>query len=281
MTDGASGAAALFDLTGRRAVLTGATGYFGAAFADTLLAAGATVAVFGRGAKLDRLQRELANRHPADRILPFSVDLHDDDAFRQALSRADEAMGGVDVLINNAFEFSRETGFNDPSGSFDRIGREQWVRGLTSGIYWQAAAIQVVAEGMKTRRRGAIVNVSSMYAKVSPDPGLYRGRNAFNPPTYSAAKAGLLGLTRYVASFYGEYGVRCNALLPGAFPNTDPRAYNSPGDQTFMDDLAKRTVLGRVGHVDDLRGALLFLASDASSYMTGQELVVDGGWTVR
>jgi gluconate 5-dehydrogenase len=273
--------AALFDLRGRGAVVTGASGYFGRVFADTLLAAGGKVALFGRGAKLEQVEKELAERYGPERALGFAVDLHDDAAFRDALQRADEAVGGVDVLVNNAFEFSRDTGFNDPSGAPERIARDQWMRGLEVGVYWHAAAIQVLGEGMKSRGRGSIVNVSSMYGKVSPDPALYRGRKAFNPPTYSVAKAGLLALTRYVASFYGEYGVRCNALLPGAFPNTDPKSYNSPSDQTFIEELARRTVLGRVGRVDDLRGALLFLASDASAYMTGQEIVVDGGWTIR
>jgi NAD(P)-dependent dehydrogenase (short-subunit alcohol dehydrogenase family) len=268
-------------MQGRSAVVTGATGFFGAVFADTLLAAGARVAVFGRGTKLESLRRDLAERHDSDRVLAFEADLHQDDAFRSALARAGEALGGVDVLVNNAFEFSRETGFNDPSGALERIGKDQWLRALESGIYWHAAAIQVLIEGMRERRRGSIVNVGSMYGKVSPDPALYRGRKAFNPPTYAAAKAGLVGLTRYVASFYGEHGVRCNALVPGAFPNVAPDAYNNPGDDAFIADLARRTLLGRVGRVDDLRGALLFLASDASAYVTGQELVVDGGWTVR
>ena len=102
-----------------------------------------------------------------------------------------------------------------------------------------------------------------------------------NPPTYGAAKAALLALTRYVAAFYGRDGVRCNALLPGAFPNPDPAAFNSPRDEEFIRRLADRTVLGRVGSVDDLKGPLIFLASDASRYMTGQALVVDGGWTIR
>jgi NAD(P)-dependent dehydrogenase (short-subunit alcohol dehydrogenase family) len=272
----------LFSLSGKRVILTGSTGYFGRTFADALLGAGATVLMFARGESTGaRLSAELASRHGKERVRHYIADCADDEAFRRALETAVDENDGVDVLVNNAFEFSRETGFNDPSGSMDKMSRDQWMRGLESGIYWQASAIQVVAPAMKRQGNGSIVNISSMYGLVSPDPALYRGKTVFNPPVYSVAKAGLLALTRYVASFYGEFGIRCNALLPGSFPNTDPTAFNAPGDDAFMASLASRTALGRVGKVDDLRGALIFLASPASEYMTGQSLVVDGGWTIR
>jgi NAD(P)-dependent dehydrogenase (short-subunit alcohol dehydrogenase family) len=272
----------LFSLRGKRVILTGATGYFGRAFADALVGAGATVLMFGRDeGAVTSLEAELASRHGKGTVKRYIADCADDAAFRRALGTAIEENESVDVLVNNAFEFSRGTGFNDPSGSMDRMSRDQWMRGLESGVYWQASAIQMVAPVMKRQRSGSIVNISSMYALVSPDPALYRGKSVFNPPVYSVAKAGLLALTRYVASFYGEFGIRCNALLPGSFPNTDPAAFNAPGDDAFMASLASRTALGRVGKVDDLRGALIFLASPASEYMTGQSLVVDGGWTTR
>ena len=272
----------LFSLTGKRVILTGATGYFGRAFADTLLGAGATVLMFGRDPNtLGRQQEDLASRHEKGRVKQYVADCADDSVFRRALSTALEENDGVDVLVNNAFEFSRATGFNDPSGSLDQMSRDQWMRGLESGVYWQASAIQTVLPAMKRQGSGSIINISSMYALVSPDPELYRGKTVFNPPVYSVAKAGLLALTRYVASFYGECGIRCNALLPGSFPNTDPAAFNAPADASFMTSLSSRTALGRVGKVDDLRGALIFLASSASEYMTGQSLVVDGGWTTR
>lgn len=273
--------AELFSLTDRCAVVTGATGYLGRAFAEALLSAGARVALFGRRAATDVLRTELAAQYGADHVMAVVVDCADDERFRTELAAVDDRLGGIDILVNNAFEFSKATGFNDPSGQFSEIARDQWLRGLEAGIYWHASATQVIAERMKRRGRGSIINISSMYGRVAPDPALYYGRNTFNPPTYSVAKTALLGLTRYTASFYGPYGVRCNALLPGAFPNPDTSAYNAPADGEFLELLAQRTVLGRVGQPRDLQGALLFLASDASAYVTGQELVVDGGWTVR
>ena len=272
----------LFSLENMSAVVTGATGYFGRSFCEALLGAGATVCLFGRSEeKIQNLGDALSERFGSEQVRTYSADNHDDEAFRAALKDADESVGGIDILVNNAFEFSPATGFNDPSGALEAITRDQWMSALTSGVYWQASAIQVLIGGMKTRGKGTIINVSSMYGKVSPDPALYRERKTMNPPSYSTAKAAILGLTRYVASFYGEYGVRCNSLLPGAFPNTNPEDFNSPQDEEFVQDLVDRTVLGRVGRVEDLSGALIFLASDASSYVTGQEIVVDGGWTVR
>lgn len=271
----------LFSLSGRTVLLTGATGYFGRAFADALASAGATVLLFGRDERVQKLEESLQSRHGKARVKHYIADCADDPAFGTALQKAIDEHEGVDVLVNNAFEFSRATGFNDPSGSMDRLSREQWMRALESGVFWQAAAIQRVLPAMKQKGAGSIVNISSMYALVAPDPAFYHGKAVFNPPSYSVAKAGLLALTRYVASFYGEFGIRCNALVPGSFPNTDPAAFNAPADDSFLASLASRTALGRVGKVDDLKGALIFLASSASEYMTGQSLVVDGGWTIR
>jgi gluconate 5-dehydrogenase len=115
---------------------------------------------------------------------------------------------------------------------------------------------------------------------VSPDPRLYEGTDFVNPPGYSSAKAGMLAFTRYVASFWGSYGIRANAILPGPFSNTEEAGPNSvdPMDP-FLMRLSAKTALGRTGQAHELAGALLFLASDASSYVTGHALAVDGGWT--
>ena len=120
-----------------------------------------------------------------------------------------------------------------------------------------------------------------MYSIVSPDPRLYEGTDFFNPPTYSVNKAGLIALTRYTASFFGEYGIRCNAISPGPFSNTEEETDNSVDrDDPFIERLKDKTVLNRIGHPNDLIGLLIYLASDASSYMTGQNLIIDGGWTI-
>ena len=120
-----------------------------------------------------------------------------------------------------------------------------------------------------------------MYAAVAPSPQLYKGTNFVNPPGYSASKAALLSFTRYVASYWGQHGIRANAILPGPFSNTEDVTPNAvPENDGFIERLRARTCLGRIGRPNELAGALLFLASDASSYITGHGLVVDGGWTI-
>jgi gluconate 5-dehydrogenase len=133
---------------------------------------------------------------------------------------------------------------------------------------------------MREARAGSTINVATMYAVVAPSPKLYEGKTALNPPGYSAAKAGLVAFTRYVASFWGEHGIRSNAILPGPFSNTEDAGPNSVQDREFLARLESRTCLGRVGRPAELAGALLFLASDASTFVTGHSLVVDGGWTI-
>ena len=187
----------------------------------------------------------------------------------------------MDILINNAHELGPSTGFNTPEGSLEKAGPDQWLRHLTAGVCWAATTVQKVGEGMKTRGRGSIINISTMYALVAPSPRLYEGTNFLNPPGYSASKAALLAFTRYVASFWGPFGVRANAILPGPFSNTQDQSANSvPPETAFLERLRERTCLHRIGKPEELAGAILFLASDASSYVTGQALVVDGGWTV-
>jgi gluconate 5-dehydrogenase len=133
---------------------------------------------------------------------------------------------------------------------------------------------------MKAQGHGSIINIATMYALVAPRPQLYEGTQFLNPPGYSASKSALIGLTRYIASFWGRHGIRANAIAPGPFSNTQSSGENSvPQDSPFLDRLRACTCLGRLGKPEELAGALLYLASDASSFVTGQTFVVDGGWT--
>ena len=271
----------LFSLQRKVAIVTGAAGFLGRAFADCLLFAGAKVLLYDKDVSIANLADSLRSKYGHEKVDYYQVDFYDEDAYRKSLGDAVGKNESIDILVNNAFEFSKDTGFNDPSGKLDTISRNQWIRSFDSGVYWHALATQIIGSKMKAQGSGSIINICSMYAIVSPDPDLYEGTTVFNPPSYGAAKAALLAFTRYVASFYGQYGIRCNAIVPGAFPNVGGNTYNSVEDQEFIQRLAKRTALGRVGDVDDLKGSLIFLASDASRYITGQGIVVDGGWTTR
>jgi NAD(P)-dependent dehydrogenase (short-subunit alcohol dehydrogenase family) len=274
-------AEALFSLVGRTAVLTGASGFLGRTFARTLLSNGARLIALGRSGRLDDLSAEWSRDFGADRVRACRVDMYDLPALSSVLDEI-ASEESVDVLVNNAYELGPKTGFNTPEGSLETATLEQWTRHFTSGIYWPALTVQMLGPGMIARHRGSIVNISTMYAVVAPDPHLYEGTTFMNPPGYSSAKAATLAFTRYVASFWGAQGVRANAILPGPFSNTEEAGANSvDASDPFLDRLAIRTSLGRPGRPEELAGALLFLASDASSYVTGHALVVDGGWTAR
>jgi gluconate 5-dehydrogenase len=273
-------ASTLFSLEGKTALLTGATGFLGRTMARALLENGARLVALGRSERLDVLAAEWAAEFGAGSVRARRVDMYDLDAFGRALDEmvADERVG---VLVNNAHELGAQTGFNTPEGRLESAGFEQWMRNLTGGVYWAALTTRKVGGAMKARGGGSIVNVSTMYARVAPSPRLYAGTDFINPPGYSASKAALLALTRYTASFWGADGVRANAILPGPFSNTEEAGANSVGESDpFLERLKERTCLGRTGRPRELAGALLFLASDASSYVTGHELVVDGGWTI-
>ena len=273
-------AGSLFSLEGRTALLTGATGFFGRTFARTLLSNGARLIALGRSDRLDELSAEWTRDFGAERVRSCKVDMYDLAAFSAVLDEI-AVQEEVDVLVNNAYELGPNTGFNTSEGALETATLDQWTRHFTSGIYWPALTVQKLGPGMKARRRGSIVNISTMYAVVAPDPRLYEGTKFLNPPGYSAAKAGTLAFTRYVASFWGAYGVRANAILPGPFSNTEEVGANSvDASDPFLGRLAARTCLGRPGRPQELAGALLYLSSDASTYVTGHALVVDGGWTV-
>jgi gluconate 5-dehydrogenase len=271
---------ALFSLEGKTAVLTGASGFLGRTFAETLLANGARVIVIGRSEKLLAQANTWSQTYGESRVRPYRIDMYDLAAFERVLDEIVSEEDSLRILVNNAHELGPQTGFNIPEGSLDEGSYDQWMRNLTGGVYWAALTTRKIGKAMQSAKHGSIVNISTMYALVAPSPRLYQGTKFLNPPGYSASKAALLSFTRYVASFWGEHGIRANAILPGPFSNTDDTGSNAMRDNDpFISRLEARTCLGRIGRPEELAGALLFLASDASSYMTGQALVVDGGWT--
>jgi gluconate 5-dehydrogenase len=270
----------LFSLEGKTVVLTGASGFLGRTFALALLANGARVVALGRSERLLTEAEGWAKEFGTDRISVKQVDMYDTAALN-AVCDAIAKEDAVDVLINNAHELGAATGFNVPEGSLENSTFDQWQRNLQGGVYWAVQTTQRLGIGMKERGRGSIINIATMYATVAPRPQLYEGTTSLNPPGYSASKAALAAFTRYTASFWGREGVRANCISPGPFSNTeDVAGQNSVAeDSPFVKKLKGYTVLERIGRPSELCGALLFLASDASSYVTGQNIMVDGGWT--
>lgn len=254
----------LFDLKGKTVLITGGYGYLGGAMATGLSQYQANVCVLARS---ESKFRE-AFGSDADQFSFIPCDIADATSIKSAVTIAAENHGSIDVLINNAM-YCRG---NDPLG----ISDEDWefsVDGVINSVY---RCIREVAPIMKQQASGSIINISSMYGIVAPDFAAYENApSSLNPPHYGAGKAAVIQMTKYYAQLLGPQNVRVNCISPGPFPNPDTQR-----NQSFITALEERTSLGRIGRPEELVGAAVYLASHASSYVTGQNLVVDGGWTV-
>jgi len=268
----------LFDLTGRVAVITGGAGLLGEQHARAIASEGGIpvlVDVSGRGAA------EMAERISTEYRVPAwgcRVDITKVDELQGFLAQLLDRFGRLDILINNAANNPRvENGGAVNFSRFEHFPLAQWQADLAVGLTGAFLCSQVLGSEMARRGAGVIVNVASDLALIGPDqrvyrqPGLPPHLQPVKPVSYSAVKAGLLGLTRYLATYWSDRGVRANALCPGGVSNGQP--------QDFVVRLSELIPLGRMAHVDEYRGAILFLCSDASSYMTGAILAVDGGRT--
>jgi NAD(P)-dependent dehydrogenase (short-subunit alcohol dehydrogenase family) len=260
----------LFDLTGKVVAITGGAGNLGTAMTVALLDYGANVAVIGR---VDRLGAEFTPWREKGVLEFISRDLAEPDGARQALADVAARFGGLDVLVNNA-AYGGGSGGKSCEFRLDKVDDDTWNTGIdgTLGVAFRCtrAAIPLLEE----RGGGAIVNIGSMYGLVAPDFAIYGDDIPWNPPSYGTGKAGLIQFTRYCAAALAPKKIRVNALTPGPFPNVTPQS-----DAGFIERLSNKTMLRRTGRADELAGALILLCSDASSFMTGSNIVVDGGMT--
>jgi NAD(P)-dependent dehydrogenase (short-subunit alcohol dehydrogenase family) len=257
----------LFDLRGRLILLTGSTGHLGQAMARGLARAGATVLLNSRSGKKTADQaRSLAGEGGTVEAIPFDVTNRKER--RAALGDIARRHGRLDGIVNNAYGQPGARGTEAFLESYNVAVASAW------GIVTDASEL-LARTAAKNPGGASIVNISSMYGIVSPDPGIYSAITPPNPPFYGAAKAGLLQLTRYLACELGPRKIRVNAISPGPFPA--PAV--GKADPKFVKRLGRKNPLGRIGQPDELVGPVLFLLSDAASFITGANLCVDGGWT--
>jgi NAD(P)-dependent dehydrogenase (short-subunit alcohol dehydrogenase family) len=257
----------LFDLAGRVAFVSGAAGHLGSALSEGLATAGAHVILNGRNAaKLEMLATHLRKLDCAVTVAAF--DITDEVALHAAFGEIQASHGRLDILVNNAY-----AGY---PGTVENSTAEEFRKTYEIGVISAFTSVQAALPGMRaavSRTGGAsIINIASIYGRVSPDPRLYGDSGMNNPPYYGGAKGGLLQLTRYLACHLAPQGIRCNSISPGPFP-PDSVAPD------FAARLVEKVPLGRLGRSADLVGALLLLASDAGAYINGAEIPVDGGWT--
>ncbi len=256
--------------------MTGGAGLLGRSHAMTLASAGAAMVIAD--------VREQAAQETADDVraatgrgcLPLAVDVSDAGSVERMVKQVLEHYGRIDILVNNAAldpKFDRERAGQHPT-PFEEFPLETWQQAMDVNITGMFLCAQAVAPTMVEAGQGVIVNISSTYGIVGPDQRLYQREGQpqqFKPVTYSVAKAAALGLTRYLATYFAGKGIRVNALTPGGV--------FADHDDEFVRRYSAKTVLGRMAEKEEISSALLFLVSDASSYMTGANLVVDGGWT--
>lgn len=255
-----------FKLDGKLVVLTGAGGIIGSTVTYTFLEAGARVLALDRsGAALERLG-------PANEaLLPLVADVSDLTSLQRAYAQMTACWGEPDVLLNNAATKSEH--FFEP---FETFPLADWNQIVAVNLNGAMLAAQVFGTPMARRGSGSIVNTLSIYGIVGPDQGIYEGseylgRHINTPAVYSASKAGLWGLTKYLATYWGHRNVRVNAVTPGGV--------FSGQNETFVGNYARKVPLGRMASEKDVANAMLYLSSDAARYVTGHNLVVDGGWT--
>lgn len=254
-----------FSLAGRTALITGAAGLYGTHFARALAEAGAHVVLTSRDEER-AAEAAAALRAEGHVAAGLALDLADPADTERFAAELRDRVGAVDVLVNNAVHRA--------GGSLEQTTVEDWEATSAVNSRGLFQLTQLIAQGMAERGSGSIVNIGSIYGIVGPDFSIYDGTGMTMPAFYAYDKAGMIGFTRYLAAWLGPRGVRANCLCPGGLGTDDQ-------DRRFVEAYSSRVPLGRLAGADDVTGALVFLASDASAYVTGATLPVDGGWTAK
>jgi NAD(P)-dependent dehydrogenase (short-subunit alcohol dehydrogenase family) len=255
----------LFDLTNKTALVTGGTGWLGKAFSEALAAAGATVVISSRDrSRADQVAAELLAEH-GQRHCGVKLDQTDTDSIHTGFRQAVESAGQVDILVNNGLEL---VGQDITDISLDAFARHQ----INNAGYFELARL-LRDHAVARSASASIVNIGSMYGQVASYPDTYKDICNASSVAYHALKGGTIQMTRHLAVYWAEDNVRVNCLSPGPFPNPA----TAPAE--LIERLKEKSPMKRMGKPHELKGAIVFLASDASSYVTGHNLTVDGGWT--
>lgn len=258
----------LLSLKGKTAVVTGGAGYLGTAISETLAELGANLVLASRDrAKCEKKCEEIVSAvgDPV-RAVALELDVLKKDAATDFFAQVHEHFPAIDILVNNAWSGKKN--------SWESITEDDWEYDINMSLNSVFRMTKAAFPDLKTSR-GVILNIGSLYSHLAPDYRMYDGKEFANPPSYGAAKAGVIQFTKYLASFLSPHGIRVNALSPGAFPHPPTQQHKE-----FMGRLSAKNPMDRIGQPDDLKGAVALLCSDAGRYITGQDLQVDGGWGV-
>ena len=257
----------LYSLTGKIALVTGGCRNFGAEMATGLAEAGATVIVTARDISRAEAGAAELHRQCGGEFIPMQLELTDENSVITLFGNIKERFGKLDILVNNAGGHSKSA-----CGLLEKESLAGWREFIEPNMTGTFLMLREYARLMMPLHSGCVINIASMAGMVGRDRKIYGNDMTPNPVAYSAAKAGVIGLTYDCAAYLGEYGIRVNAISPGGFERTQP--------EHFIRDYSDLTMLKRMGRAGfDLKGAIVFLASEASAYITGHNLVIDGGFT--
>lgn len=268
-----------FNLSGRVSIVTGGVGLLGKEFCLTLAEAGSSVVVVDLDK--DKLRATVDSLLELGfKVKAIETDITNPESVNAMMTETLSSFGRVDILVNSA---ALDPKFDPDAvqkgiapGNFEEYPLEQWNAAMNVNLTGTFLVTQAVAKQMVLQgKKGSIINICSTYGLNGPDQRIYRTESgeqpAYKPVYYTVSKAGIVGFTKYLAAYYMNTEIRVNMLTPGG-------VFNGHND-LFVKNYSAKTILGRMAHKDEMNGALLFLASDASSYMTGNNVVVDGGWT--
>lgn len=255
-----------FSLKGRIALVTAGAGpLFGSSLSEGLAEAGATLITASRSLERNQEFAERLRSRGFD-ALGLQVDISDADSITALRDQVLGQFGRLDVLVNSALARDGHAG-----GGFEEQAAKHSMLSAAGDFAGLFEICRAFIPGMVEQGRGSIINISSIYGVLANDPNIYSGTDMKQPPTYNFVKAGMINFTRYLACYYGKQGVRANCISPGGYSDNQP--------QSFVDEYERRVPIGRMLNNDDIKGAVVYLASDASEYITGANLMVDGGWT--
>ncbi len=263
-----------FNIKGKIAVVTGGNGQLGTEYVKTLVLSGTKVAIFDVTKILNEELKKLSKKYP---IKLFTLDITNKKQIEKALKEIEINWGTPNILVNNAAVDSPPGANPKENQSFENYSIKTWNTVMNVTLTGTFLCCQVIGGKMSEKGGGSIVNICSTYGLVSPNQSIYEYRKAktavpfVKPVAYSVSKSGVLNLTRYLATYWAKKNVRVNTLTPGGVFNNQ--------DEEFLKNYNSLVPMGRMAKRNEFNGALLFLVSDASSYMTGSNIVVDGGWT--